>query len=426
MSVVGGVAASAAVDGDRSSGRTWRFLLLAGQLVGLLAVFHLYRLESPLFLRLVVLCIGGFAINYWLPPGWRYRFFVGFSIVGFGVLLGPLVAALVIGTGLVFFAIVRSPLPWWTRIGGIVLVGAACTVGRTTGLPGVPAAFWPILGSLFMFRLIVYLYDVRYAKTPPRLLDFLGYFLLLPNCYFLLFPVVDHATFLVSRDRRPLAEVAQTGIRWIGRGTVQLVVYRFIDAYRPDPALADTVGSVVAYMIMTYLLYLRLSGQFHIAIGLIHLFGFDLPETHRKYLLASSVSDFWRRINIYWKDFIVKLFYLPVFFRLRRSGELRAAAIATVVAFLATWVLHSWQWYWLLGSPLLTWPDTLFWAILGGMMVFATVQETRRRGRPPERSPLGHAFAVARTFSLIVVLWSLWQSSSLEAWWQLVSLRGGS
>ncbi len=426
MTAIAAGAGRAIAATDAGGGRVLRFVLLAGQLLGLLAVFHLYRLESPLFSRLAVVCFVGFAIHYWLPAAWRYRFFVGFSVVGYAVLLTPLVAGLVIATGLVFFAIVRSPLPWWCRIAGIALVGAACTVGRTTGVPGVPAAFWPILGSLFMFRLLVYLYDVRYAKEPPRLLDFLGYFLLLPNCCFLLFPVVDHATFLVSRDRRPLAEVAQTGIRWIARGAVQLVLYRFIDAYRPDPAVADTVGSVIAYMVMTYLLYLRLSGQFHIAIGMIHLFGFDLPETHRRYLLASSVSDFWRRINIYWKDFIVKLFYMPVFFRLRRSGEVRAAAIATVVAFVATWILHSWQWYWLLGSPLLTWPDTLFWAILGALMVHATVQETRRKGRPPERTRLGQAFAVARTFALIVVLWSLWQSSSLEAWWQLVSLRGGS
>lgn len=406
--------------------RALDFFLLLGQLAGLLAIFHFYRLESPLFIRLVVLCVVGFGINYWLPADWRYRFFVGFGVVGFGVLLGPLVAGLVIGAGLVFFAIVRSPLPWWARFTGVGLVGAACTIGRSTGLPGVPAAFWPILGSLFMFRLIVYLYDVRFAKSPPRLIDFLGYFLLLPNCYFLLFPVVDHATFLVCRDRRPIRVVAQTGIRWIARGTVQLLLYRFVDAYRPDPALADTVGSVVGYMVMTYLLYLRLSGQFHIAIGLLHLFGFDLPETHRRYLLASSIADFWRRINIYWKDFIVKVFYLPVFFRLRRRGELRAAAIATVIAFLATWLLHSWQWYWLLGTPLLTWPDTLFWAVLGGLMVGATVREVRSGGRPPERSRLAHAFAVVRTFAIIVVLWSLWQSSSLEAWWQLVSLRGGA
>ena len=207
-------------------GRVFEFLLLSGQLMGLLAVFVLYRIESPLFLDLVVLCSAGFAINFWLPAHWRYRFFVAFSVFGYGVLLGPLVAGLVIGSGLIFFAIVRSPLPWWTRLVGVGLVGAACTVGRTTGVPGIPGVFWPILGSLFMFRLIVYLYDVRYAKEPPRLLDFLGYFLLLPNCYFLLFPVVDHATFLVSRDRRPLAEVAQTGIRWIGRGTVQLEIGR--------------------------------------------------------------------------------------------------------------------------------------------------------------------------------------------------------
>jgi alginate O-acetyltransferase complex protein AlgI len=283
-----------------------------------------------------------------------------------------------------------------------------------------------VLGSIFMFRLIVYLYDVRHAKTPPRLLDFVAYFLLLPNAYFLLFPVVDHATFLVCRDRRSLADTAQTGIRWIARGALQLVLYRIVDAYRPDVAGATTIGTVLAWMVMTYLLYLRVSGQFHIAVGMLHLFGFDLPETHRRYLLASSVADFWRRINIYWKDFILKVVYLPVFFRLRRSGELRAAAIATIVAFLATWILHSWQWYWLLGSPLLTWPDTLFWTILGVLMVRATVEETRRRGRPPQRTRVGQVLAVARTFALIVLLWSLWHSSSLPAWFDLVMLRGGS
>ena len=423
MAVDVAVAERSGPAGGRS--RLLGFLVLWGQLAALLVLMHLYRIEAPLFERLALICVVGGAVHYWLPARLRYPFAVFYGVLGYVVLLGPVVAGLVMAAGLIFYGLVRSPVPWWVRVGGIVLVGAAFTVGRTTGAPGIPSAFWPILGSLFMFRLIVYLYDVRYAKSPPRLLDFLGYFLLLPNCYFLLFPVVDHATFLVCRDRRPLDDVVQTGIRWILRGVVQLVLYRFIDAYRPDPALATSVGSVVAYMIMTYLLYLRLSGQFHIAIGLLHLFGYDLPETHRKYLLASSVADFWRRINIYWKDFIVKLFYLPVFFRLRRTGELRAAAIATVVAFFATWVLHSWQWYWLLGTPLLTWPDTLFWAILGGMMVFATVQETRRGGRPVSLTTWGRIFGVARTFTLIVVLWSLWQASSLEAWWSLLSLRGG-
>ena len=44
----------------------------------------------------------------------------------------------------------------------------------------------------------------------------------------------------------------------------------------------------------------RVSGQFHVACGMLHLFGHALPETHRRYLLAESFTDYWRRINIYW------------------------------------------------------------------------------------------------------------------------------
>ena len=214
-------------------------------------------------------------------------------------------------------------------------------------------------------------------------------------------------------------------MRWIARGALQLVLYRLVDAYRPDAAAATGAGSVALYAVATYLLYLRVSGQFHVAVGMLRLYGLDLPETHRRYLLASSVADFWRRINIYWKDFILKLFYLPVFFRLRRAGEARAAAVATVVSFLATWALHSYKWYWLVGEPLLSWPDTLFWAILGAVMVHATVRETTARGRRPKPSVLRQAAGIAATFGFIVLLWSLWNAASLEAWLHLVSLRGG-
>ena len=53
---------------------------------------------------------------------------------------------------------------------------------------------------------------------------------------------------------------------------------------------------------------------------MLHLFGFNLPETQSLYYLASSFTDFWRRINIYWKDFMMKVFYYPAFFGLKRSG----------------------------------------------------------------------------------------------------------
>ena len=347
-------------------------------------------------------------------------------MVGAAVLLGPKAALGILVIGLIIYGFVRMPVPWWLRIAGIVSFGIALMVARSVvDAPYVTSGFWPLVGSIFMFRTIIYVYDVRFARKPPRLIDFLGYFYLLPNYYFLLFPVVDYQTFLVSRNNKKLDETIQIGIRWIVRGVIQLILYRAVLLLRPDPALATSVTSVAEFMVLTYLLYLRVSGQFHIAIGMLHLFGINLPETHRKYLLASSIADFWRRINIYWKDFILKIFYLPVFFRLRKQGEIRATAIATSIAFFATWALHAYQTYWLLGIPLLTVPDTLFWAILGLLMVFSSIREMQGKRSPDEGFSFARVSGIIVTFVTITILWSLWNSPSLELWFQLVSLRGG-
>ena len=109
-------------------------------------------------------------------------------------------------------------------------------------------------------------------------------------------------------------------------------------------------AGLAAYLVCNYLLYLRVSGQFHMACGMLHLFGFQLPETHHHYLLATSFTDYWRRINIYWKDFMVRIFFNPVVFRLKRWPQPAALAAATAVVFLATWLLHAYQSYWLRGA----------------------------------------------------------------------------
>jgi D-alanyl-lipoteichoic acid acyltransferase DltB (MBOAT superfamily) len=128
-------------------------------------------------------------------------------------------------------------------------------------------------------------------------------------------------------------------------------------------------ASIVGRIILGFLLYLQVSGQFHIIVGMLKLFGYDLPETNRKYLLSHSISDLWRRINIYWKDFMVKICYLPTYFKLRRKGELRAQLVATTLVFLVTWVLHAYQFFWLQGKFRMTVNDTLFWAVLGALVV---------------------------------------------------------
>ena len=177
--------------------------------------------------------------------------------------------------------------------------------------------------------------------------------------------------------------------------------------------------AVAVKIVLCYLLYLRISGQFHIIAGMLHLFGYDLPETNRRYLLASSINDFWRRINIYWKEFMVKVFYFPAYFKLRRSGELRAQLLATMVVFLATWFLHAYQFFWLQGRFRLSLNDSLFWGTLGALLMINVWLDSRRKSRPVEKGwplKLRLAAQTVGTFCLIAFLWSLWSAASLTEW----------
>jgi len=180
------------------------------------------------------------------------------------------------------------------------------------------------------------------------------------------------------------------------------------------------LGDLVQFVLATFLLYLRVSGQFHVITGILHLFGFRLPETHHLYYLASSFNDFWRRINIYWKDFMMKLVYYPSYFQLRRWGGTAALVGATVTVFFATWLLHLYQWFWLRGGFPLTLQDALFWAILGALVVFGSLRESKR----PRKRTLGRgdawslslALRTVGTFTAICILWSLWSAESVGAW----------
>ena len=405
----------------------WRFLLLLAQLGLLALLFRVFVLEEPTFALLTRLAFGGFAVHYWLPFRYKEPFWIGLSMAGSFVLLDPVVAALLVGSGLVFFAVLRSGLSYRVRVSIVVAAFAAIMASYGSGGLHLPSGFRVMFGSLFMFRMMIYLYDLRHNAGPPNLSGYLSYFFPLPNFYFILFPVIDYQTMRRSYFQRDIHEVAQQGIRWIARGAVHLILYRLVYHYK-DSRIPDNVTSfesLIGYMVLTYLLYLRVSGHFHIIIGMMHLFGYQLPETHRGYLLASSLTDFWRRINIYWKDFMVKLVYFPVYFKLRRSGDVRAQVVATSAVFLATWALHSYQYFWLKGEFLFTWPDSLFWGILGLLVIINLLYETKKKRRKPGLSSWGgkvrHAFSVMGTFALIVTLWSLWQSPSVDAWIDLLT-----
>ena len=406
------------------------FALLTAQLVALVWAMRALQVEERAFINLMGVATGGFVVHYWIPFAHKERFWIALSLGGAALILGPVVTALLIAFGLGFYLLLASGLSYRAKVWAMTALALVLMAARGFEVAFIPVSVWPVLGALFMFRMMIYLYDLRQEKGRPSIQEFFAYFFPLPNFYFLLFPVVDLQTQRRTYFQRDIHAMAQQGLLWMARGAVQLLLYRVVYFLKPtfSPDEVVSFGTLVLAITGTYLLYLRVSGQFHIIVGLMHLFGYDLPETHRKYLLSSSLTDFWRRINIYWKDFMVKVFYFPVYFRLRRSGDTRARVLATVWVFVATWALHSYQWFWLRGEWLLTWTDSLFWAILGALVVVNLLMEQRTKsstGSATTAARAVHGLKVAGTLSFIIVLWSFWQSPTIAEWTETVTWWDG-
>jgi hypothetical protein len=403
-----------------------RTLAIAVQLALFLFVIERrFQIESPAFREVVRWAAGGFLVHAFLPRRHRLPFFALLSVAVILRLLGAAAGAWVVALGLALLGICHLPAPFATRVVLLLLAGAALAAARGGALPSpVPGVVWPVLGAMFMFRMIVYAYDLRHVKEPVSPWARVSYFFLLPNVCFPLFPVVDWRTFLRTYHDTEEHRIHQKGMQWMFRGLVHLVLYRLV-YYRftlPMEQVSD-LADLGRFLLANYALYLRISGQFHLVVGMLGLFGFNLPETNRLYFLASGFSDYWRRINIYWKDFMVKVFYYPAFFRLRGLGPTRALVVATACVFAVTWALHSWQWFWLRGDFPVTGPDLAFWALLGLFVVWNSLKEAkggRRRSLGTRTWTLGESFRLAlRTVGMqvaICALWSLWTSTTLSEW----------
>jgi D-alanyl-lipoteichoic acid acyltransferase DltB (MBOAT superfamily) len=411
-----------------------RYFAIVGELLLLLLVIKLFEIENQAFTGTVaVLACGGFALHALVPRPYRLSFFVLLSLGGLYAVFGPLDGLWMVGLGLGLIGICHLPVSFRLRVGLLIAAGGALMWLRTGPLD-LPwsSAVWPILGSIFMFRLAIYLYDLKHSDERPTVANTLAYFFLLPNTIFPLFPVIDYTTFRQTYYDDEEHEIYQRGVRWMLRGVVQLVAYRFIYHYGTlAPAEVTTPVDLVRYMAANFGLYVRVSGQFHLITGILHLFGFHLPRTNNKYFLASGMTDLWRRINIYWKDFMQKMVFYPAYFRLKRYGEKTALVLGTLLVFAVTWALHGYQWFWLLGEFPISQTDVLFWSILALLMVATTLWEASHGRRRTLKKPkwtlatfVPVALKTVLTFTVMCVLWSVWTSPSIADWFAMIDLRG--
>lgn len=411
-----------------------RYLLIVGQLALFTLLLRQFQIENAAFLRLAMLTFAGFAIHALLPLRYRLPFFLALSLAGIVLVMNLGNALWIVGIGLVLIGICYLPIALRWR--AVLLTAAAVVLValRAKWIQGpMSDAIWPILGSMFMFRMVVYFYDLSHDPTLASPVRTLSYFFMLPNACFPLFPVVDSTTFRRNYFDDDAYAIYQVGIDWMVRGAIHLLLYRYVYYHLAlGPSEVTGPQQLIQYLVANFLLYLRVSGLFHLIVGMLYLFGFRLPETHHKYLLAASFTDFWRRINIYWKDFMQKVFYYPAVFRLKALGMTKAMVVATLWVFLLTWALHAYQWFWLRGTLLLIPQDMLFWAILAGLVVINGLIELRygRKRRLARAAATWQdvALRVAKTYAMfwfICLLWSFWTAESVRDWASLFSAVRG-
>jgi hypothetical protein len=405
--------------------------MVAAQLFVLLLVVRAFRLMPSAAWNVLQLGAVGFVVHASIPRTYRHALFIALSVGVVVSVLGWASGGQLLAIGLLLTAICQLPLTWGVRVAMLVAIGALLTVGRA-GLVELPVgeAVWPILGSIFMFRLIVYMYDIRHNPELGTWTGALSYFFLLPNPVFPFFPVVDYKTFQRTWYDTEASRIYQTGIAWMVRGVVHLILYRFVYYYLTiAPEDVQTSGQLVRFVVSNYGLYLRVSGTFHLIVGMLHLFGYNLPVSNNLYFLASSFTDYWRRVNIYWKDFMMKVFYYPSYFALRRAGSTAALVLATVAVFVATTILHSYQWFWLRGDWYLSPMDLVFWTVLGVLVIGNVVRESKKGRKRTLSTPkwtlketAGRMVSILLTFTIISSLWSLWSAPSLREWFGMWSV----
>ncbi len=399
-------------------------VLIEYALVG--EVIWKFQLLSPAFLVLLFIVGGGVAVTHLLPLNWRMSFFALLSIGGIAGLLGPWPTLWLVLLGAMLLGLAHLPVAYWLRVVLLIAVGLGLAVFRydPSRVPQV-AIIWPILGSMFMFRMIIYMYDLRHHAAPFSLSRSVAYFFMLPNVLFPLFPVVDYKTFCRTHNAgHPLA-IAQKGIEWMLRGVVHLIIYRVIyQHYIIDSLAVESFGQAVQYIAMAFLRYFQVTGSFHLVIGLLCLFGFNLPDAFNRWFLASGFADMWRRINIYWKDFMQKVFFTPALFAFKkRVGETTALILATAVVMFVTWILHIYQTFWVGGRIHNSVQDSIFWTFLGlAIMTNLTLEmrfgrtRTLTRAAYTWRGDLWLGVRTALYFSLMCFAWSMWSSRSLADW----------
>lgn len=208
----------------------------------------------------------------------------------------------------------------------------------------------PLGISFFTFQNISYLIDIYRGEVKAQK-NILKY-----ATYISFFPQLIAGPIVRYKDINEQLEERKESFDNFGNG-----VTRFIVGLAKKVLIANTLGemsivlgnvtdkSVLLYILQaigwTMQIYFDFSGYSDMAIGLGLFFGFNLKENFNYPLIASSITDFWRRWHISLSSFFKDYVYIPL-------GGNRKGMLRQVFNILVVWSLtgfwHGANWNFIL------------------------------------------------------------------------------
>ena len=218
-------------------------------------------------------------------------------------------------------------------------------INNVTGL-GLKLYYFtlPIGISFFTFQAMAYVIDVynKRHKSARSLCEFMTYISLFPQL--IAGPIVRYSDVLEEfNEREHSFNNIALGIRRfiIGLGKKVLIANVFGELVR-EITEVSVLSSWIKPIAYTFQIYFDFSGYSDMAIGLGLMFGFHFKENFNYPLIASSITDFWRRWHISLSSWFRDYIYIPL--GGNRVGKIKLLRNIFVVWFLTGfWHGASWN-----------------------------------------------------------------------------------
>jgi alginate O-acetyltransferase complex protein AlgI len=183
--------------------------------------------------------------------------------------------------------------------------------------PGLVHMAVPLGISFYTFHSISYIVDVYRGELPAcrSPLDYALFIAFFPEL--VAGPIVRGKQFLPQLAREVALRIDEFAVMRVTRGLAKKVLIAdnvavFANAVFADPAQWPSIVIWIATIAFAVQIYCDFSGYTDIAIGLAHVFGFELPVNFDHPYLAHDMRDFWRRWHISLSSWLRDYLYIPL------------------------------------------------------------------------------------------------------------------